>query len=196
MRRIAALGALVALVTALALPAGASVKTTSNFALSGEARGLELAIGDQGVTLGLAKSLVDSTPKATGIGAGQCALLGTDGDPASLCSSDNTVITEYPGNGGDGLEVCTAGLPAPLDSVVDLKVACGSSKTTYKNGVATTLSKGKVASLSAKLPVGLQLVPIDLSTEQVQEVVNTLTDVLSPVLDLTPRARPGHPRGC
>lgn len=187
MRRIAALGALVALVTALALPAGAATTKSTDFVLSGEARGLEVAIGDQGVTLGFAKSLVDSTPKAIGIGAGQCALLGAEGDPSSLCAAENTVTTAYPGNGGDGAEVCTAGMPAPLNEILDLRVACGASKTVFRKGIATTTNSGKVASLSAKLPVGVKLVPIDLSTEQVQEVVTTLTDVLAPVLDLTPQ---------
>lgn len=188
MRRIAAFSALVALVTALALPAGAATKTTSKFALTGEARGLELAIGDQGVTLGLALSEVDSTPKALGVGAGQCALLGDSSDPSDLpCAEENTVTTQYPGNGGTGELICTSSLPAPLNEILDLKVACGSSKTTFKKGVATTTNKGQVASLDAKLPVGLRLVPIDLSTEQVEQVVNELTEVLAPVLDQTPQ---------
>lgn len=188
MRRIAAIASLVALVSALALPAGAASKTTSKFALTGEARGLELSVMNEGVTLGFAMSKVDSTPTAIGVGAGQCTLLGDSSDPSSLpCSQENTVTTQYPGNGGTGDLVCTGSLPAPLSDILDLKLACGSSKTTFKKGVATTTNKGQVASLSAKLPVGLRLVPLDLSTEQVEQVVDQLTDVLSPVLGLTPQ---------
>lgn len=188
MRRSAALVALAALVTALALPAGAAPSSQAKYALKGEARGLELALGAEGVTLGLALSQVDSTPKAIGVGAGQCTLLGESSDPDSLpCSADNTVKTSYPGDGGNGELVCSGTLPAPLSDVIDLKAACGSSKTTFSKGVAQTVNKGQVATLSAKLPVGLRLVPLDLSTEQVQQIVNELTDVLSPVLDATPK---------
>lgn len=188
MRRFAALGALVALVAALAIPAGAAETTKSNFALKGEARGLELAVFGQGVTLGFALSQADSTPQALGVGAGQCELLGSEADPSDLpCAQDTMVTSQYPGNGGDGSLTCKGGLPAPLNEVIDLKIACGSSKSFLRNGVAQTVSKGQVAELSARLPVGLRLVPLNLSTEQVQEVVDTLTGALSPVLDQTPQ---------
>jgi LPXTG-motif cell wall-anchored protein len=188
MRRWAALGALVALVAALAIPAGAAEKTRSRFALKGEARGLELAVLGEGVTLGLALSQVDSLPKAIGVGAGQCSLLGSEADPNDLpCSGESTVKTEYPGDGGDGGEICINSLPAPLSDIVDLKAACGSSKSFFRNGVAQTTNKGQVLGLNLKLPVGLRLLPVDLSTEQVQQVVDTVTDVLAPVLGLAPQ---------
>lgn len=188
MRRLAALSAVVAVIAALAIPAGAAESSKTNYVLTGEGRGLELAIGDQGVTLGLALGQVDSTPKAIGVGAGQCALLGSGSDPDSLpCTGESTSKSQYPGDGGTGDLTCTQTLPAPLGDIVALKAACGSSKSFFRKGVAHTVNKGQVASLGVKLPVGLRVLPVNVSTEQVQEVVDTLTGVLSPVLDQAPQ---------
>lgn len=186
-KRSLALVALVALITALALPAGASKKPSSNFALKGEARGLELAIGDQGVTLGFALAKVDSLPSALGVGAGQCELLGADADDSSLpCSEDNTVTSAYPGDAGTDTPKCLGSLPAPLNDIVDLKLACGASKSGIKKGVAFTSSHGKVAGLNVKLPVGLNLVPLNVDVNQVDQIVTALTDTLAPVLGVAP----------
>ena len=186
-KRLVALVSAAALVSAFAIPAGAAPKTKSNFALKGEARGLELAVGGQGVTLGLALAQSDSTPRALGVGAGQCDLLGAEADPAQLpCAEDNTARSEYPGNPGSADLICKGGLPAPLGDIIKLDAACGSSKTTFKRGVAQTVSQGKVASLSAKLPVGLSLVPLDVDVNQVDQIVDTLTESLAPVLDVAP----------
>jgi LPXTG-motif cell wall-anchored protein len=187
MKRLVTIGALVALVTALALPAGAAGQGKASFALKGEARGLELAIGDQGVTLGFALSKVDSTPSALGVGAGQCELLGADSDESALpCSQDNTVTSAYPGDAGSDDAKCLGSLPAPLSDIVDLKVACGSSKSGVKQGVAFTSSFGKVAGLNVKLPVGLRMVPLDIDVNQVDQIVSTITDTLAPVLGVAP----------
>jgi len=186
-KRFVALVSAAALVSAIAIPAGAAPRTKSNFALKGEARGLELAIAGQGVTLGLALAQSDSTPRALGVGAGQCELLGAEADPTQLpCSDDNTARSEYPGDPGSTDLICKGGLPAPLGDVIKLDAACGSSKTTFKRGVAQTVSQGKVASLSAKLPVGLSLVPLDVDVNQVDQIVDTLTQALAPVLDVAP----------
>ena len=188
MKRALALGAVVALISALAIPAGAAPTRSSKFALSGEARGLELAIGDQGVTLGLALAKVDSTPSAVGVGAGQCSLLGEDEDPDNLpCSDANTTKSAFPGNPGSENLTCSGSLPAPLSDVVDLKVACGSSVSGASKGVAFTRSKGQVGSLQAKLPVGLRLVPLDATLDQVDQIVDTLTSTLAPVLGVAPQ---------
>lgn len=187
MKRLLAIGSLVALVTALALPAGAAGQAKSNFALKGEARGLELAIGDQGVTLGFALSKVDSTPSALGVGAGQCELLGADADESALpCAQDNTVTSQYPGDAGSDAEKCLGSLPAPLNDIVDLKVACGSSKSGIKKGVAFTTSHGKIAGLNVQLPIGLRMVPLNVDVNQVDQIVSTITDSLAPVLGVAP----------
>lgn len=188
MKRVLALGAVLALVSALAIPAGAAPPTKSHFALSGEARGLEVAVGDQGVTLGLALAKLDSTPSALGVGAGQCTLLGDDEDPNDLpCADESTARSAFPGKPGSSELVCSGSLPAPLSDVVDLKVACGSSVSGSKKGFAFTRSRGQVGSLQAKLPVGLNMVPIGATVDQVEQIVETLTDTLSPVLGVAPQ---------
>jgi hypothetical protein len=188
MKRFAALAVLGVMIAAIAAPAGAAPKTTLVFSLKGEARGLELAIGGQGVTLGFALSKADSAPSSLGVGAGQCTFLGSTDDPDSLpCSSDNTARSAYPGNPGNPGLTCSGKLPAPLNEVIKLNTACGASTSSFKKGVATTTSQGQVASLEGKLPVGLRLVPLGLTTEQVKEVVDELTKTLAPVLDLAPK---------
>lgn len=189
MKRFVALSAVLALTAALvAVPASAANTSKANFALSGEARGLEVAIFEEGVTLGLAMAKVDSTPSALGVGAGQCTLLGEDEDPENLpCTDESTVKSAYPGDAGSDELLCTGKLPAPLDAVLTLNTACGSSVSGInKKGVAFTKSRGKVASLSATLPVGLKLVPVDLDVNQVDQVVDALTGALAPVIDQTP----------
>lgn len=186
-KRLVALVSAVMIVSALAIPAGVASETKSNFALKGEARGLELAILGEGVTLGFALSQSDSAPRAVGIGAGQCELLGAEADPGQLpCSDSSTVKSEYPGDPGTSELLCQGSLPAPLSDVIDLDVACGSSKTTLKKDFAQTVSQGKVASLSAKLPVGLRLVPLDVDVNQVDQIIETITDSLAPVLGVAP----------
>jgi len=185
MKRLFAVGASIGLLVALAIPAGAKtiVKSRTDYALAGEARGLELAIGDQGVTLGLAMARANSTPGAVGVGAGQCTLLGEDPDPQSLpCTDESTVTTRYPGSPGDGVETCAGQLPAPLNDIVDLRLACGSSKSGLKNGLPFTTNKGRVAHLGVTLPVGtvFDQLPVD-------GLVDDLTQTLSPVLDQAPQ---------
>ena len=185
MKRLFAVAASIGLLVALAIPAGAKtiVKTHTDYALAGEARALELAIGEQGVTLGMALSRADSAPSALGVGAGQCTLLGNDPDPDSLpCTDESTVTTNYPGTPGDGIEVCANKLPAPLDTIVDLRIACGSSKSGLKNGLPFTTNTGKLAHLGVTLPVGTVFDALP-----VNQVVDDLTQTLSPVLDLAPK---------
>src|SRR5687767_5911834 len=103
MRRTFAVFTLIAAVLALAIPAGAKTvqKAHTDYALSGEARSLELAIGDQGVSLGVALSRADSTPSAIGVGAGQCTLIGNEADPENLpCTDETTVTSRFPGTPG------------------------------------------------------------------------------------------------
>ncbi|HEV3472687.1 MAG TPA: hypothetical protein VG408_05710 [Actinomycetota bacterium] len=177
--------AVVALVAALAIPAGAkpTTKVHNEFALAGEARALELAIGSQGVTLGMALAKADSAPSAIGVGAGQCTLIGDDPDPSDLpCTEESSSQTNYPGSPGDGVEICGGALPSPLGDIVDLRVACGSSKSGVKGGLPYTTNKGRVAHLGVTLPIGtvLENTPVD-------QVVDTLTETLSPILDKTPK---------
>lgn len=185
MKRLFAASATLALLVALAIPAGAktSVKSHTEYALTGQARGLELAIGGQGVSLGLALSRADSVPSALGVGAGQCTLLGDDPDPNDLpCTDESTSKTQWPGSPGDGAELCGESLPAPLSDVVDLRIACGSSKSGLRLGFPYTTNTGKVAHLGVTLPVGAVL-------GQLPEValVDDLTETLKPILDQAPQ---------
>ncbi|HEV3473709.1 MAG TPA: hypothetical protein VG408_11015 [Actinomycetota bacterium] len=177
----AAIAALVAL-GALALPAGAAQDTTAIFALAGEARGLELGVGTQGITLGVALARADSEPSAKGAAAGQCTLLGDDPDPDSLpCSESTSAKSSYPGDGGTGKLQCAAELPPPLNDVVDLKLACGSSQSGLTKGLPFTRNHGKVAGLDVTLPVGAVL-----GAAPVDPLVDSLTETLAPVLDHAP----------
>jgi hypothetical protein len=169
----------------MAIPAGAkpATKAHTEYALSGEARALELAIGDQGVSLGFALSRADSSPSAIGVGAGQCTLLGSDADPDNLpCTDDTTIKSAFPGTPGSDEAKCAGSLPEPLASIVDLKVACGSSSSGILKGIPFTRSAGKVAHLGVTLPVGTVL-----DNVPVKPLVNELTDTLSPILDQTPQ---------
>lgn len=185
MRRAVAVFAALAAVVAMAIPAGAqpTSKAHTDFAFSGEARALELAIGDQGVSLGVALSRADSMPSAIGVGAGQCTLLGSEADPDNLpCNEDTMVKTRFPGTPGDGTPKCAGSLPEPLASLVNLKAACGSSKSGLTKGRPFTTSTGKVGNLGVTLPVGAVLGALP-----VKPLVNDLTEALSPILDLAPQ---------
>lgn len=184
MRRAVAVLAVIAAVFAMAIPAGAkpASKAHTEYALTGEARALELAIGDQGVSLGVALSRADSTPSAIGVGAGQCTLLGSDADPESLpCTDESTVTSRFPGAPGSDDAKCAGALPDPLAAIVNLKVACGSSASGVLKGTPFTRSTGKVARLGVTLPVGAVLANLP-----VKPLVNDLTETLSPILDQAP----------
>lgn len=187
MRRTLALGALAALVVAGLLPATGHAETRSIFALAGEARALEIALGDKGVTLGLALARGDSTPFAQGVGAGQCAVLGDSADPSNLpCTETNTELSATPDALGDDMPSCTAALPAPLNTLLTLDTACGLSKSGITaDGLPFSTNEGTVATLAAKIPV-TTILPVAGATQQVDEVVDTITDTLSPVLDQLP----------
>lgn len=185
MTRFVSVFATLAAVVAMAIPAGAKPVTEghTDYALAGEARGLELAIGEQGVTLGLAIARGTSVPKAVGVGAGQCTLLGDETDPDNIpCNEESTVKTEFPGKPGTGDPKCATTLPAPLNTVVALEMACGASKSGVVNGAPTTTSTGKVAHLGITLPVGPALANVPTGV-----LVDELTDTLAPVLDQAPK---------
>lgn len=183
MRRAVAVLSVIAAVIAMAIPAGAKVKAHTDYALSGEARALELAIGDQGVSLGVALSRADSTPSAIGVGAGQCTLLGSDADPENLpCTDETTVKSRFPGTPGSDEAKCAGALPEPLASLIDLKAACGSSTSGLIKNVPFTRNNGKVAHLGVTLPLGTALDAVP-----VKPLVGELTETLSPILDQTPQ---------
>ncbi len=189
-RRSLALGALVALLVAGIAPAATNAAPRSIFALAGEARALDIALFDQGVTLGLALARGDSTPSVKGVAAGACTLLGNEADPTALpCDEANTELTELGGILGDDSPTCTSVIPPPLSTLVSLDTACGLSKSGIDTaGMPWTKNKGTVAELAVKLSI-TALLPVgdDVADETVDQVVDTVTDTLAPVLDALPQ---------
>ena len=180
MKRPLALALVVAVVSSLvliALPAGAAASKGATYALEGEARGLEVAIGDQGVTLGLALSRGSSTPLATGVGAGQCSILGDQTDPDDLpCNEATTQKSSAPGDANTSGEVCAGpAIPAPLDSILTIDLACGSSVSAVTKGVPSSSNTGKVGEVA----LGLDLAGLIPQAEDAKEqLVDQLQEIL------------------
>ena len=181
-KAVAVFGALATLL-AMALPAGAKPAAGhATYALEGEARALELAIGQEGLTLGASLATADSTPSAWGMGAGQCSLLGDDTDPEDLpCTESTMAKSRYPGEPGQAKPTCAQQLPPPIDTVVDLKIACGSSRSGLSKSLPFTINSGKVAGLNVTLPVGTVV-----EAAPTGQLVDQVTETLAPVLDQTP----------
>src|SRR5688500_4613592 len=137
MKRTFALALVMSILVLGALPAGAA--KTSDFAVEGEARGLELALGEQGLTLGVALSRGNSSPFAAGAGAGQCTVLGSTNDPQELPCNESTMQKSSTSAGGNTPgETCAApSIPAPLNSVLNIDLACGSSSSAITKGLPT-----------------------------------------------------------
>lgn len=176
MKRSLALALVISALVLMALPAGAADGKTT-YALEGEARGLELSVGEQGLTLGVALSRADSTPKALGVGAGQCSVLGQSSDPDSLpCNEETMQKSSAPGQPNDQGETCAApAVPAPLDSVLTLDLACGASWSAVTKAGPTTTNIGKVGEVA----LGLDLTGLIPQAEDAKEqLVDQLQDVI------------------
>jgi hypothetical protein len=151
------------------------------FAISGDARALELGIGDQGVTLGAAISVADSKPSAAGLAAGQCGLLGDNPDPTKVtCAETTTETSSFPGDGGkDGATCAAPALPDPLNTVLSIATACGSSQSGKAGAFAGTANEGQVAEAAVNL---------DLSglSQQVEDVKDQVVDAIRGIVDQAP----------
>jgi hypothetical protein len=165
-----------AALTGAATPAS-SQPGAQAYALSGDARALELGVAGQGVTLGAAIARGDSKPSAEGLGAGQCSLLGDAPDPAKVtCEASTTEQSSSPGEGGEDGATCAApALPDPLGTVVAIQTACGASSSTVVKGVPTTINEGKV--LEAGVNLDLSGLSAELQGVK-QQVVDALQDVV------------------
>lgn len=166
------------LLVAAAVPAAAA-PARSTYALQGEARGLELGLGNQGLTLGVALSRGDSSPSAEGVGAGQCSILGQDPDPDELpCNESTTQTSEAPSGGSssnDGSQTCAGpDIPAPLDSVLTIDLACGASISAIDNGTPRTENLGKISEAALELDLrGL----IPQAEDAKEQLVNELQKI-------------------
>lgn len=182
MKRSFLVGVFAALLVAAAVPAGAqqddatpegdAQESTIRYALAGESRGLELALADQGITLGAAVSRGDSTPQASGLGAGQCELLGdgTESPEDIPCNEATGEKSSAPGEEGSDGETCASpALPAPLDTLLELSLACGSSESDIVGGAPSTLNAGRIGTLAAQLDLGGVSPDLDNIVEDVLE---------------------------
>jgi LPXTG-motif cell wall-anchored protein len=198
MKRSLVLGALSAVILSSFAPPVSGAEVRTKYALEGEARALEISVGDQGVTLGLAMSRADSTPRATGVGAGQCAVLGDNPDPDDLpCNEDTTEKSSTEGSvagkPGEAKQRCAGPqIPAPLNTVLKLDLACGSSiSSLLSSELPTTFNKGKVGELSLGLDLAGLIPQAEDAKEQLvdalQEVINQapeqVRDALNQILD-------------
>lgn len=184
MKRIAALLALTTLVAAGLISPAASAERSSRvvYGLEGEGRGLELSVAGQGVTLGLALAEGDSSPSATGIGAGQCSVLGKNPDPDNApCNEATAEKSSTEGDEGDPGEVCAAPqLPDPLNTILTVDLACGSSVSNLLGGsLPVTTNEGKVAEIGVGLDLS-GLVP------QAEDAKEQLVDQLQEILEQAP----------
>lgn len=174
---------------AAALPAGAAAGST--YALEGEARGLELGLGDQGLTLGVALSRGDSTPSAQGVGAGQCSILGQNANPDELpCNESTSQSSEAPSGSTskDGTQTCAGpAIPAPLNSVLTLDLACGASASSVAGGGPQTTNLGKVSEAALELDLrGLIPQAEDAKeqlVDQLQEIIGGAPEPIANALD-------------
>jgi len=177
MKRTLALAMILSIFVLAALPAGAAATKDATFALEGEARGLELALGDQGLTLGVALARGNSSPFAAGAGAGQCTVLGTNTDPEELPCNESTsqkssTTTSTSGTG----ETCAApSIPAPLNTVLNVDLACGSSASKIVRGLPTSSNHGKVGEATLDLDLrGL----IPEAEDAKEQLVDQLQEIL------------------
>lgn len=179
MRRAAAAAMAALLVAALQTGATAAA-TRSTYALAGEARALELGIAGEGLSLGFALARVDSKPSAMGVGAAQCELLGDDVDPDEIpCNESTTAKTSYPGD-AKAVESCGAPqLPAPLNTVLDVDIACGSSVSALAKGFPVTTNGGEIADIALSMDV-TGVIP------QVEDLKEQLIDQLQQIIDQAP----------
>ncbi len=180
-RTLAAVAAIsLLLVGALPLTGNAAAKSKTTYALEGEARGLELSIAGQGVTLGFSAARVDSTPLAEGVAAGQCEIIGANPDPDSLPCNEATTESSSLGKKGDKAETCAApAVPDPLGSILSIDIACGLSTSGIQSGKPFTTNEGKVAEVALEFDVG-GVIP------QLEDVKEQLIDALQDILDEAP----------
>jgi hypothetical protein len=108
-------------------------------------------------------------------------LLGDNPDPTKVtCAETTTETSSFPGDAGKAGSTCAApALPAPLNSVLVIATACGSSQSGSSGGFAGTANEGEVAEAAVNL---------DLSgvAQQVEDVKDQVVDAIRGVVDQAP----------
>src|SRR5919202_1498421 len=128
-RRIAAIAVLSVVAVAYGAATPAHADTPEVFQGTAKAVGLDLNILGTAATLGQATATVQSAVEAVGTGVGQLLAL-TPGHLPVLTRATPAKPAPSPGLEG----VAVPGLGAPLDSILQLQRACGSSTTSFDGG--------------------------------------------------------------
>lgn len=150
-----------------AVPASAADEETTitvpeAFIASASARGLDLNLFGNHLTIGSSNALIDSSPKAQAQGAGVAIIAGTVAN--ALATGPN--VTDTPP------QACVANLP--LLGLLTVALACGEASATTADGAPKAAATGKIASVDVG---GSLLNPI------LQAVGNVLNSTLSAVVD-------------
>ncbi|HET9442171.1 MAG TPA: hypothetical protein VFO65_02540 [Acidimicrobiales bacterium] len=156
-----------------------------------------LKVGPNGISAGNAAAAVDSTLKAVaeGVGSLNLGLLGGTTPVNATVTGEGKVSKD--------LTCATPGLPAPLDSLLTVGVACGSAVAEVANGQPSALALGKVMALDLKvnnllnLPLGSGLLdpvlgllgsgsqlPVGGLLDTLEKTIGNLTGGIVPELGL------------
>jgi len=173
MSRVRRIGALVLTSAVLcafviAVPANAAeeeeriITVPEAFIASASARGLDLNLFGNHLTIGSSNALIDSSPKAQSQGAGVAIIAGTVADALA----QGATITSTPP------QACVVNLP--LLGLLTAALACGEANATIADGQPKAAATGKIASIDVG---GSLLNPI------LQAVGNLLNSTLSAVVD-------------
>jgi|GEM_PF-1919214 hypothetical protein len=174
MRTVQRLGAiaLTALVmgAVLALPAAAQTGTQTvetrpeSFIATAAARGLDLNLFGNHVTIGQSSALINSTPTAKASGAGIALIAGTV----------STSEVNAPEQSAAPPKACAINLP--VAGLLTVELACGESKVSTTNGAPSAYGAGAVA--------GVDLLGANL-LDPIVDLLRSLLNALLPVVDQT-----------
>jgi hypothetical protein len=159
----------------LALPAAAqttppTVETRAeSYIATAAARGLNLTLFGNPVTIGQSSAMVNSTPSASASGAGLSLVSGT----VSTSAVDGADKSAAPP------KACVLNLPVTLPglpNLLTLDVACGQSKVDTTGGVPSAFGAGSVANADVG---GLSLI------QPITDLLQSLLNAILPVVDQT-----------
>ncbi len=168
MQRLGAIGLAALVMTAvLALPASAQTVETrpESFIATAAARGLELNLFGNRVTVGQASAIINSTPMAKASGAGVAVLA-----PGTTSSSEVT----GPNQSAAPPKACL--LNVPIVSLLAVELACGESKVDTGAAGPSAFGKGSVA--------GVDVAALN-ALDPIIQLLQTLLAQLLPVVDQT-----------
>lgn len=167
-----ALTGLLAVLTALAMPAGAQTTTQPTYKVSAKATGLDLQVLGQGITLGFSHSEAGSDPVANATGVGLLLPgLGNQGELNASATADGQ------SNGTPAPGVCGPLSLPPDVPLIDLSTACSSAVASISGGVPSSIATAQVASIDVNALDVLKQLPLSDITTQVQPLLDGLKQV-------------------